>query len=111
MQSSGGIDDEDIRFPLIGHSNRVKDHGCRIRPLILPDQLNARTVTPHGKLFDRRRTEGIRRCHDHLFAIVFQKMRDFADGGRFAHTIYADHEDHGRLGIQMERFSLADHPA
>ena len=77
---------------------------------MLAHQLHAGPVGPDLQLVSCGSTEGIRRAKQDPLALLGQLIRQLADGGGLAHAVDADHQDHGRLGIQLQRgASLVQH--
>ncbi len=64
----------------------------------MPDHLNACTICPDLKLFDRRSTKSVRRTEKHLPAARLEVRRQLPDRGSLAHSIDPDHQNHRRLG-------------
>ena len=60
--------------------------------------LNAGAFAPDFQLVDGCRAEGIRRRQQNGFSVLFETVRQFADGRRLAYAIYANDEHHRRSG-------------
>ena len=55
-------------------------------------KVDAASLSPDFQLVDGRRTEGIRRRHEHLFALGLEIGRHLADGGGLSRAVYADNK-------------------
>ena len=95
METAGGIADQNIGIPGFCGGNGIIDHGCRVRSLLLGDQIHAGPVSPLGELFDGSGPEGIGSRQDHPLSVGLQLVGQFSDGGGLSYTIDADHQDHG----------------
>ena len=73
------------------------------------DQIHPGAVRPDLQLVDGRRAEGIRRCQQHLLAVLVQVVGKFADGGRLADAVDADDQDNAGLGGEVERLAARKH--
>ena len=60
------------------------------------------SACPDFQLVSSRCTEGIAGNQHHLLALLGQLLCDLADGGGLAHTVDTDHQNDGRMGIQLQ---------
>ena len=95
VQPPGGVADDDIHVPGDTGLQRVVDDRGGVRAFFVLDDIHARPVGPDDELVDRRRAEGVRRAEQHLLALRLVHGRHFADRGRLARAVDADHQDHG----------------
>ena len=86
----------------LGGGNGVEHHRRRVGSLMLPDDIHPGPSGPDLQLIRCRRTEGIRRAQQHLFPVVLHLMGQLADGGGFAHTVDADHQNDAGLGGKLQ---------
>ena len=93
VQTSGGIEDDDIAVAGDACLNGIVHHGGGVRPLFVLHDIHPGALRPYVELVDGGRTEGIRRAQYHLFALRFVHGGELADGGGLARAVHADHQD------------------
>ena len=93
MQPSSSVADNHITATGFGRCNGIKHHRRRVAALGVLNHGDAGTLAPYLQLLNGRRTEGIRRTQNHLFALPFQPGGQLADGGGFTSTIDADYQN------------------
>ena len=99
MQTSGGVDDDDIG--LFGESGLegIEGHGGGVGAHALLDDGDVDALGPEHELLDGGGAEGVGGTEDNAFASGFVSIGQFGDGGGLAHAVDAyDEDDVGFLG-------------
>ena len=109
MQTSCSIDDQHIGVTALCGADCIINDRCGIGTFVMADKLDTDTVSPDCDLVDCGGTECVCGGKDNFFAILFEQICDFGNGGGLADTVDADDEDNGRGGGQIQRFALTDH--
>ena len=110
MEPSGGVDDDHVHVSGLGGLNAVKDHGGRVRSLVLADQVRPAALGPDLQLVRGGSPEGVSRHQQDLLPRVYLLLGDLADGGGLAHAVDSDDQDHAGMGGQVQvGVSHADH--
>ena len=103
MQSSGRVDDDHVRAARLGRAQTVIHHGGRVAPLLMAHDLRTGALGPYGELIGGGSAEGIARAQQHPLSLADKLMGELADRRGLAHAVDADHQDHRRLRLQLQR--------
>jgi len=105
VQSTGRIDDDNIRVSCLGRLDAVVGHRGRIGAVLLLDDGDPRPVGPDLELLNGGGTKGVCRSHQHALARLLVLVGHLADGRRLADAVYADHHNHveriGQRGVEI----------
>src|SRR5580704_2736597 len=93
VEAACRIDDDDIGVPGNAALDGVESYGAGVGTHPLFYDRHPDPITPNAELVDSSGTEGIRCTEEDRFTSLFEVIGEFADGGRFANTIYAHDED------------------
>src|SRR5205814_1137942 len=97
-------DDHVIHFARFGGADGVEEHGARVAPGFLADDLGAGALAPDFQLLDGGGTESVGSAEQDGTLFILVTVGEFADGGCFARAVDADHEDDGgRFGDARHR--------
>ena len=102
MEPAGGVHQHHIGIPGLGGRHGVENHGGRVGPLLLLDDVHPRPVSPDGELVGSGGPEGVGGAEKYLFPLPPELMADLADGGGFAHPVHPDKQHHRGLGGQVQ---------
>jgi len=96
VESSGGVDEEDVGGAGDSGVAGVEGDGGGIAALLVFDDLDAGSFGPDGELFDGGGAEGIAGGEDYFFILLAEPGGEFGDAGGFSGAIDAgDHDDGG----------------
>ena len=110
MQAAGGVHQDHVGLSGPGGVHGVKDHGGRVGPLPVLDDVHLCPVGPDGQLVGGSGPEGVSRGQKHPVPLVLQKVCQLADGSGLPHPVDPDHQDHRGLAGQVQaRLSHGKH--
>ena len=100
MKSACGIDYYNVGISRLCGIYGIENNRRRICTLCVLDNIDARTVSPNLKLVNSRRSEGVSRTEQNLFALSLIHCGKLTDCSSLAHAVYTDYKDNGRLCYQ-----------
>ena len=97
LQTPGGVDQNDVATTRHGCVDAVEGDRRGIAAVRRPHEVRVGALGPGTQLLVGRGTEGVGRRHDDGLADATEMLGEFADGGRLARPVDADHQDDRRL--------------
>jgi hypothetical protein len=103
MEPAGGVGNQHIDVPRAGCLQGVEYDRGRLGAGLLRNDRHPIAFGPDRELFARGRAKGISRGQHDRASLGEQPMCQLADGGGFARTVDAHHQDHVRLDRRVDQ--------
>ena len=103
MQTACRIDNNHVHILGSGGLNAVIHHGRRIGTFVLADNGGTAALCPDFQLVSCGSTEGIGSNQQDFLSLAGELLGNLADGGGLADTVDTHHQNHGRIGGQVQR--------
>ena len=103
LQTTGGVEDDDVAAIRVGKCQRLARDLQNIRLAALQKNRNANLFAKRFQLIHRRRAINVRRHEQRRAALFCQQFCQLAAGSGFAGAVQADHQHAARIAGKIQR--------